>query len=57
MMQITSMSPIHYTIASGQYGYLDYLEPGTVDYLFDEISLVDTDGDGVWIVAHAVVCM
>lgn len=45
------------TVAPGQYGNLAYFEdpkPGT--YAFT-VPLADTDGkDGVWLIAHAVVC-
>ncbi len=41
------------TIAPGQYGYLD--APDSATYTFN-VPLTDPDGDGVWLVAHAVVC-
>lgn len=41
------------TIAPGQYGYLD--APDSSTYTFN-VPVADTDGDGVWLVAHAVVC-
>jgi hypothetical protein len=41
------------TIAPGQYGFLD--TPNGWTYTFS-VPLFDTDGDGVWLVAHSVVC-
>ncbi|MGB4705043.1 MAG: hypothetical protein WBI18_08230 [Candidatus Saccharicenans sp.] len=41
-------------IAPGQYGYLDYLDPRRNTYTFT-VPLTDTNGDGVWFIAHAVV--
>jgi hypothetical protein len=43
------------TIAPGQYGFLDYFDPGRDSYTFT-VSLVDSDGvPGVWLIAHAIV--
>lgn len=44
------------TIAPGQYGNLSYLEADTKTYTFNNIPLEDSVGNGVWLVAHAVVC-
>jgi hypothetical protein len=42
------------TIAPGQYGYIQYFDPmaGSSTASFD---VADLDGDGIWIIAHAVV--
>lgn len=41
------------TTAPGQYGYLD--APGAATYTFT-VPLANSDADGVWLIAHAVVC-
>jgi len=43
------------TTAPGQYGNLAYFDPKTGTYS-TTIPVSDTDGDGVWIIAHAVSC-
>ncbi len=43
------------TIAPGQYGHIAYFDPMQVTYDSDFI-IEDLDGDGIWIIAHAVVC-
>ncbi len=43
------------TIAPGQYGHTVYFDPMQVTYDSDFI-IEDLDGDGIWIIAHAVVC-
>lgn len=43
------------TIAPGQYGYLSGLEPDATGHTAT-LPLSDANGDGVWLVAHAVVC-
>jgi hypothetical protein len=43
------------TTAPGQYGNLAYLDPKPITYTFN-VPLADTNGDGVWLIAHAVVC-
>ncbi len=45
------------TIAPGQYGHTAYFEPGGQTTYDASINVKDTDGDGIWIIAHAVVCM
>ena len=44
------------TIAPGQYGHTEYFDPmtGVASYSFD---VKDTDGDGVWLILHAVVAI
>jgi len=44
------------TIAPGQYGYIEDFNDEPVDFWVDCVPAADTDGDGVWVVAHAVVC-
>ncbi|MDJ0798983.1 MAG: hypothetical protein QNJ51_19550 [Calothrix sp. MO_167.B12] len=44
------------TIAPGQYGYLDAFSPNRSEPYTFTVSLTETDGDGVWLIAHAVVC-
>lgn len=44
------------TIAPGQYGHLATFDPKVSTCTFNNVPLVDTDGDGVWLIAHAVVC-
>lgn len=44
------------TTAPGQYGYLQDFDPNASTHTFN-IPLVDSNGtDGVWLIAHAVVC-
>lgn len=44
------------TTAPGQYGNLDSFDPNASTYTFN-VPLSDTNGtDGVWLIAHAVVC-
>ena len=43
------------TIAPGQYGHTVYFDPMEVTYSSDFI-IEDLDEDGIWIIAHAVVC-
>ena len=42
-------------IAPGKYGFTKYFDPAS-SYYTTPLSVTDTDGDGVWIIAHAVVC-
>lgn len=42
------------TIAPGQYGNLEYFNPPR-DWWDTYINVTDTDGDGIWVIAHAVV--
>jgi hypothetical protein len=44
------------TIAPGQYGYTREFDPNLTQFTSDPLPLVDSNGGGVWIVAHAVVC-
>lgn len=41
-------------VAPGQYGHPDYFDPGINTYTFT-VPLSDSNGDGVWLIAHAVV--
>jgi hypothetical protein len=43
------------TCAPGQYGFKKDFDSRKYSY-DSSITLEDTDGDGVWIIAHAVVC-
>jgi len=43
------------TVAPGQYGNLASFDPNSTQYTFT-VPLADTNGDGVWLIAHAVVC-
>lgn len=43
------------TIAPGRYGNLDSFDPLITSYTFN-VSLSDSNGDGVWLIAHAVTC-
>ena len=43
------------TVAPGQYGHIAYFDPMVVTYSSDFI-IEDLNGDGIWIIAHAVVC-
>lgn len=43
------------TVAPGQYGNLAYFDPNATTYTFN-VDVSDTDGDGVWLIAHAVSC-
>lgn len=42
------------TIAPGQYGHTVYFDPYESTYS-ESIDVSDSDGDGVWIIMHAVV--
>lgn len=45
------------TIAPGQYGYIQYFGDNAADYVTSHsasFDVADTNGDGVWIIAHAV---
>lgn len=45
------------TIAPGQYGYISYFGDEPADYATSHtatFTVADTDGDGIWIIAHAV---
>lgn len=44
------------TIAPGQYGLTDYFDP-MVDNAAYSFDVVDTDGDGIWLILHAVVAI
>jgi hypothetical protein len=44
------------TIAPGQYGYIQDFNDDPVEDWSDCVPVEDTDEDGVWVVAHAVVC-
>lgn len=51
---VGDMSPD--TIAPGQYGSTAYFgEDGTTSYS-ETFTVSDTDGDGIWVVAHSVAC-
>ncbi len=41
--------------APGQYGYIEYFDPQASTHTA-EFSVSDTNSDGIWIIAHAVVC-
>ena len=43
------------TIAPGQFGHEVYYENG-VSYYTHTFTVEDTDDDGIWVIAHAVVC-
>ncbi|MEA2097155.1 MAG: hypothetical protein U9P73_10750 [Candidatus Cloacimonadota bacterium] len=43
------------TIAPGQYGHIAYFDPMEITYNSD-FFIEDIDNDGIWIIAHAVVC-
>ncbi len=43
------------TLAPGQYGSTAYLTSGTTSYTVTR-PVSDTNGDGIWVVAHAVSC-
>jgi hypothetical protein len=43
------------TVAPGQYGFTQYFDP-PVDS-FSEVFYLPNDGDGVWVIAHAVTCI
>lgn len=61
-----SMSELHVyasdckptTLAPGQYGYTRYFDPGATSHTAEFIIVNDSTcpGDGIWIIAHAVVC-
>jgi hypothetical protein len=49
-------SPI--TTAPGQYGYIDSFDPTGVDSIGPiQFTLSDSNGDGIWLIAHAVVAV
>lgn len=43
------------TVAPGQYGYTQYFDPRVKTHT-RSFMVSDTDGDGIWLIAHAVVC-
>ena len=43
------------TTAPGQYGYTKYFDP-PVDHHTAQFWVEDTNGDGIWIIAHAISC-
>lgn len=43
------------TTAPGQYGHTAYFDPKTNTYT-ETFQVADTNGDGIWIIAHAVSC-
>lgn len=43
------------TLAPGQYGHTAYLGSGSTSYSVT-LPAADTDGDGIWLIAHAVSC-
>jgi hypothetical protein len=43
------------TVAPGQYGNLANFDPNATTFTFN-VDVSDTDGDGVWLIAHAVSC-
>jgi hypothetical protein len=44
------------TVAPGQYGYIQYFDPKVSTHT-QTFPMSDTDGDGIWIIAHAIVCI
>lgn len=44
------------TLAPGQYGYTQDFNSEEVDCWCDTLYPVDVQGDGIWVIAHAVVC-
>lgn len=44
------------TIAPGRYGYIQDFNEEPVEDWCDVLTAGDSNGDGVWVVAHAVVC-
>ena len=44
------------TIAPGQYGYIRDFNEAPVGEWCDDLAVSDSNGGGVWIIAHAVVC-
>lgn len=45
-----------YNLVPGQYGFTKEFSNGETSFTTDFNNLVDTDGDGIWVIAHAVVC-
>jgi len=43
------------TIAPGQYGNTEEFDSNETEYTF-KVSIEDADSDGIWLIAHAVVC-
>jgi hypothetical protein len=43
------------TVAPGQYGYIRYFDPPETTHTAT-FNVTDAGGDGIWIIAHAVVC-
>jgi hypothetical protein len=43
------------TVAPGQYGNTAYYDLGTASASFS-VPVADTNGDGIWLIAHSVVC-
>ena len=43
------------TVAPGQYGYTQYFDPSVPNHTAT-LSVADTNGDGIWLIAHAVSC-
>lgn len=44
------------TVAPGQYGYIEYFDPPATTHTAT-FDLGDSNGDGIWIIAHAVSCV
>jgi hypothetical protein len=55
-LHLYAADPKPTTTAPGQYGYLDYLDPPLGTYTFTLGPVTDVAGDGIWLIAHAVVC-
>jgi len=45
-----------YNLVPGQYGFTKEFSSGVTSFSTDFNNVIDTDGDGVWVIAHAVVC-
>jgi hypothetical protein len=43
------------TLAPGQYGYTQYFDPAVTGHSVT-FNVTDTNGDGIWLIAHAVSC-
>lgn len=43
------------TVAPGQYGHLAEFDPNATSYNYD-FGVADSNGDGIWLMAHAVIC-
>lgn len=43
------------TVAPGRYGHIQYYPAGSAEHVYETVVL-DSDGDGIWIIAHAVTC-